>query len=279
MVRPQERAVVRVFGRAVLDAVPPGVHWRPPWPIGRHDRVQVQRVRSLSVGFTSVDRALGKPAPAAAEFLTGDENLINIELMAQYSIQDPRAFLFHVREPEQVVSAALEWALSHAASTRRIDPLMTYDRLNIQNEVRRDARALLDQYGSGILLLSVNIQRTPPPAEVKAAFDDVTNAREDRERITDEARGYAADLIPRARGEALQIINESQAYGVKRVDEARGDAARFAQLQREYARARETTAKRIYLESLEKIVPKMQVQVVDPTGGNKVDLGLMQQTP
>ncbi len=279
VVRPQEHGVVRVFGRCVLGDVPPGVHWRPPWPVGRHDRVSVQRVRSVSVGFTSADRTLGKEAQPGREFFTGDENLINIELMAQYSVRNSRAYLFATREPGRLVAAALEWALSHAASTRKIDPLMTYDRLNIQNEVRRDAQALLDRYGVGVRLSSVNIQRTPPPAQVKAAFDDVTDAREDRERIIEEAHGYAADLMPRARGEAQRIVSEAEGYREKRVKEARGDAARFRQLEREYARAREITAKRIYTEALEKVVPKMEVTVVDPAGGNRVDLSLVQQQP
>src|SRR5947209_6500002 len=260
VVRANEQAVVRRFGRVVAARVPPGAHYRLPFPIDRIDRLKVREQKVISVGFDLPDALLGRqPTRGQTEFLTGDQNLVNVELLVQYVIRDPGAYLFAARDVSQVLRLAAEAALAETVAHRRVDALLTTGKVAVQGELRQEAQRVLDSYGPGgagigIDLTAINLNRIAPPAEVEDAFRQVANAREDRSRLINEAEGRANDLLPRARGEADRNLKEAQGYCERKVLEARGDAERFVHAYEAYRRSKDVTSARLYIEAMEEIL-------------------------
>lgn len=277
VVPPGQQAVVRHFGRVVNAGMAPGMHYRMPYPIGRVDRVKVREQQRVSVGFELTDEVIGAERDAG-QFLTGDQNLINVPVMVQYTVGDPEAYLFRVRDVPGVIRRAVEVALVDVIARQGVDYVLTIGRTEVQNEAQERAQAVLDAYGAGVAIASVSLQNVQPPAEVKDAFAEVASAREDRNRIIDEARGYSNDILPRARGEARKQLEDAQAYRDRRVNEARGDAARFVKAYEEYRRAKDVTTARLYLETMEEILPRMKSVLVEAGGGgDSLDISLLQR--
>jgi membrane protease subunit HflK len=275
-VQPDEQAVVQRFGRVLPERVQPGVHYRFPFPIDRVNKLKVRQVRQVTVGAEVADRTLGQAPTRRAEFLTGDQNLVNVVMTVQYTIADPVAYLFHAKDVESLIAKAAEAGLAHAVAERAVDSLLTTGKVEAQNAVRQTAQNFLDrQYNVGITISAVTIGQPTPPAEVADAFRDVASARADRDRIINEAQAYANDIIPRARGEAKKMSNDAEAYRTKKINEAKGDAARFTKLAAEYAKAKQVTSDRLYIEAMEEILPKVRKLVVDPKSG--IDLGVIKQ--
>ncbi len=275
-VQPDEQAVVQRLGKVVAERVQPGVHYRLPYPIDRVDKLKVRKVWQVTVGATLTDQTLEQAPTQQAEFLTGDQNLINIVMTVQYTIADPVAYLFHAKDVEGIIARAAEASLAHAVATRTVDALLTTGKVEAQNAVRQTAQQILDrQYKVGVTISAVAIGQSAPPAEVADAFRDVASARADRDRFVNEAQAYANEVIPQARGEAQKMLNEAHAYRTKKINEATGDAARFTKLAAEYAKAKQVTSDRLYIEAMEEILPKIKKLVVDPQAG--VDLGVIRR--
>jgi membrane protease subunit HflK len=274
VVQPDERGVVRRLGRVVADGVEPGIHYRIPWPIDRVDRPQVTSIKRMSVGYKIVDQLRGlAPEPREAQFLTGDTNIIEVQLLIQYVIKDPGDFLFAVEEPHWLVRKVGESALTNAMSAIGVDAVLTTAKLEIAAAVKEDAQAMLDSYGAGIEIVAAHLQEVTPPREVSDAFRDVASAREDRNRIIQEANGYANRVVPTARGEAQQLITEAEAYKVEKIDRATGEAERFRAVVAEYWKAPAATQERLYLEAMETVLATVKKHVVDAKAGDAaVDL-------
>jgi len=266
IVNTQQQAVVTRFGAVVEPRVLPGIHIALPWPIDRVARLKVQQLQRLVVGGDASETVVGRSQPLRSQFLTGDQNIISLRVVVQYSVGAPVDYLFRTDNVAQVVSMAVETAIAQRITARSVDDILTSGKAAIQDDVRAAAQRLLDEYRAGVLLSTINIDGVTPPPEAADAFRDVASARADSARIVSEAQGYANDLIPRARGEAQQLTEAAGGYRQRKIDEAQGDAARFTQVAAEYAKASEVNGQRLYLETMETILPKIKKLVLDNRG-------------
>ncbi len=273
----EEQAVLTTFGAMTNDRVLAGVGWHWPWPVGSVHKLKVREVKRAFVGGEVADEANALPAdPILSQFLTGDQNILSIRAVVQYSIADPGAYLFLSEDPDLAVQSAVEAALERQVATRGVDDVLTTEKIAIQEAVRQDAQEVLDRYGLGLLLATVNIRSVQPPPEAADSFRDVASARADAARIVNEAEGYANDILPRARGEAQQMLSASRGHRERVVQEAIGDAARFDKLATEYRRNPEVTRSRLFLETMEDVLPRLRKTIVDE-GGN-LDLTIIRRS-
>ncbi|MCB1882583.1 MAG: FtsH protease activity modulator HflK [Geminicoccaceae bacterium] len=269
-VQPDERGVRLLFGRQAGAPTEPGLHFWWPSPIGSVLTPQVSRVNRIEVGFRA---NLGTRGTAAREvedeslMLTGDENIIDINFVVLWKINDPAAYLFNVRDPEATVKAASESVMREIIGQTPIAEASTEARRSIEIKAGEQLQALLDSYGAGILIDEVQLQKADPPSEVIDAFRDVQRAQADRERLQNEAETFANDIIPRARGEAERLLQEAQAYRQEAVARATGGASRFEQVLGEYEKVPDVTRKRIYIETMEGVLKNMNKVILDEGAG------------
>jgi membrane protease subunit HflK len=261
-----EQAVVTRFGKVVQPRVLPGIHVSLPWPADRVYKLKVQQLQRLVVGGDIPDSVLGTVQPLASQFLTGDQNLIHVRVVVQYSVGVPADYLFRAQEVARAVGAAVETELARRIATRNVDAVLTTEKVAIQEEVRAGAQARLDEYRVGVLLSTINMESVTPPPEAADAFRDVASARADAARITNEAQGYANDVIPKARGEADQMLAKAEGYKQRKINEALGDASRFTEVAAEYAKASDVNGRRLYVETMEQILPRIKKLIVDKNG-------------
>lgn len=263
VIKPEEIGVVRRFGRVIGPAVRPGMHYRLPWPISRLDKVRVREVRRMSVGFRFIDKQAGiAPSPWEMQFLTGDTNIINIQMIIQYIVRDPAEFLFRVEGAQWLVRKVAESALVEKVGGMKVDDVLTIGKPDIQGYVRERLQRTLDDYGCGLQVLQVTLQEVSPPEDVAPAFRDVASAREDRVRKINEAKGYRNEVLPRAEGERRKMIAAAEAEKESRIKRAKGDAERFLSRLTEYEKAPRITAKRNYIESMEQILAGVRKYIV-----------------
>lgn len=267
-----EQAVELRFGeyQEVKDA---GLRWHWPYPIEAAELVNVQKVNTVEVGYRSNQRSNQiSEVPREALMLTKDENIIDIQFAVQYDIKDPRDLLFNVSEsPPLVVRQATESAVREIVGSNTMDFAITEGRAEIAAATQDLLQQILDRYESGINIRTVEMQNAQPPTEVKAAFDDAVKAREDEQRLINEAEAYSNDIIPRARGAAARITQEAEAYRESTIALAEGQTSRFNQVLDEYRKAPEVTRDRLYIESLESVLGNSTKLVIDQgEGGNNV---------
>lgn len=274
-VQTDRQAVVTRFGAVVEPRVLPGVHYALPWPIDRVTRLKVRQLQRLVIGGEAADLVLGRTQPLAALFLTGDQNIIQMRVVVQYSVGVPADYLFHSADVAQTTAAAVEAELARRVARSRVDDTLTTEKLAIQDAVLAEAQRRLNDYGAGVRLSTVNLEGVGAPPEAADAFRDVAGARADTARIVSEAESYANELLPRARGEARQMVEEAEAYRSSRVNRSQGDASRFTQIAVEYAKAPQVTGDRLYIEALEQILPRIRKLIVDPNG--HLDLSIIRK--
>ncbi len=261
-----EQAVITVFGAVSRERVMPGLHLTWPYPIAEAHKLKVRQLRRSVIGGDPADAVLGRVEPLQSQFLTGDRNVIHVRTVVQYSVATPRDYLFQVADPAAAVGAAVEAELGRGIASRTVDDVLTTEKVALQEAVRLGAQQRVDAYQLGVILSTVNIERVSPPPEAADAFRDVAGSRADAARIVSEAQGYANDLLPRARGEASQMIEAALAYRERKINEAGGDTARFTQLAREYVKNPEVTRTRLYIETLEEVLPRLNKTIVDDRG-------------
>ena len=271
-VNPGHKGVVRTFGKETARTEP-GLNYRYPWPFQRVDIVSVEQIRRIEVGFRG-----GQRVAEEALMLTGDENIVEAQIVVQYRVADPSKYLFRLREPETALLAATEVALRSTVGSMTIDQVMIEERAKVQSDARLFIQRLMDAYESGLVITEVKLQAADPPDAVRDAFHDVVRAREDKEKLINQARGYQADILPKARGEAQKLLREAEGYKEQRVLLAQGEAARFLSVLAEYEKARDVTRDRLHLETVEKILPDIDKVIV---GGdvNQRLLPLLPLTP
>ena len=265
-----EQGVQLRFGK-YQEVKPAGLRWHMPFPIESVEIVNVQKVRTVEVGYrtrTSTNQREGATqlilVPREALMLTADENIIDIQFAVQYNIRDPRDLLFKVSEPaDQVVRQATESAVREIVGRSSMDFVITGGRAEIAFETRELLQTILDRYQTGITVRAVEMQNAQPPAEVKDAFDDAVRAREDEERLKNEAEAYANDVIPKARGAAARIVQEAEGYKESVIATSQGEASRFLQVLEEYNQAPGVTRDRLYLEAMEEVLSRSTKLVID----------------
>ena len=267
VVNADEHAVVRRFG-AIAARVGPGMHHRIPWPVDRVDVLKTTSVMKVGVGFSLPEN--DSDALEGVELLTGDTNILNLALIVQYVIRNPSDYLFEIDQPQILVGSLAESVLTESVVGMPIDEVLTTGRLAIQGQVKVRTQQTLDRYRSGIQISSVNIMNITLDPSVAQAFQDVADAMADREKTQNEARAYANNLIPRARGEANQTVSNAKNYKQQRIAESIGDTTRFLALLKEYRKAPTVTRTRIYLDSMEKILPKVKLYVILLLSGVKI---------
>jgi membrane protease subunit HflK len=267
VVQPNEQGVVRRFGRLVNDQVMPGIHYHLPWPMEQVDRPKTLQVKVMSVGFRLVDKIKGiGPLPEETQMLTGDENIIDIQMIVQYRVRDPNSFLFAMEEPQWLVRKAAESCLTSIVGSMGVDQVLTTDKLIVEEKLKEQTQDILDRYGCGLQISGTYFQDIGPSEEVAYAFRDVTSAREDRNRLINEAYGYRNEKMPQVRGQAEQTVRQAEAYRTERINRAQGEADRFLSLLREYGRNRRVTEIRLYVETMEEILPLMRKYVLERDG-------------
>ena len=274
-VQPNEVAVVRRCGKLLEGVRDPGLHFGLPYGFDRVDKLRLMELKRVGVGIGLADRSVGRRLqPQQAEALTGDRNLILISAVVQYRIAAPEEFLLATQDVAGLIEDAAGSALTSVISSMSVDDVLTTQRIAVQNNVRQRAQKLLRRYGVGVEIVSVSLEGTAPPQEVAAAFRDVISAREDKQRAENEAEGYRNRLAPQARGEAKRTLLEAEAYADELARMAEGDAARFAQMAGELKGGRKLTSRRLILETMERVLPRLKKVVVDADAGQQLDLGI-----
>ena len=272
-VLPDEQGVVLRFGKFV-NITQPGLHYHLPTPFERVLTPKVTKVNRVDVGFRPASdsgRSSGiGNVPEESLMLTGDENIVDINYSVFWVIKDAGKFLFNIQSPVETVKATSETAMREVIAKNNIQSILTEGRSSIEVEVQEITQQILDEYGSGIQITQVQTQQADPPAQVIDAFRDVQAARADRERSKNEAEAYANDVIPRARGEAEQILQQAEAYKKEVVAKAEGEASRFLAIYNEYAKAKQVTQERMFLETMETVLADINKIIIDKESGSGV---------
>ena len=270
IVKQAENGVVLQFGK-FQEITTPGLNWHYPFPIERVNKINVQNVFSMEVGYRTNERTgRARHVPHEALMLTEDENIVDIEFAVQYRISDAAAYWFNVEQPEVTIAQATESAIREIVGKSTLDYVITDGRVDVANRTQQLLQKILDRYDTGILITTAKMQKAQPPEQVKAAFDDAVKAREDEQRFRNEAEAYANDILPRARGKAARLVQEGEGYKASVIARADGDARRFIQIAREYAKAPDITRERLYLETMETVLSNTTKVFIDQQGGNNI---------
>ena len=284
-----EEGIVYRFGKFSRSGIKAGLHFHAPGPVEKVVRVQVDLVQRVELGFRSVGRAAGSARAYQWEsrhqsgsyekrldeslIFTGDENIIDVNTVIQYRVSDPVRYVLNIEDPYVVVGSYGQAALRRVVSTTDIERLLTTDRTRIENLVASRLQDLLDASESGIRVIGVKLQDVHPPLEVVSAFRDVASAREDKNRLVNQAEAYRDSLIPEVRGLGAKLNAEANAEKTEAVERSNGETQRFLEVVKQYQKSSDVTGLRMYLETMEKVLPGLRKFIVEPgAGGEPVDL-------
>jgi len=271
-VGPDEVGVVQRFGE-YNRVVGSGLNYHYPYPIETVKTPKVTEVKRIEIGFRTIGKNQYRTIEQESLMLTGDENIVDAELIVQYKIKDPIDYLFNFIGPELTLREASEASLRTVVGRHNIDQALTSGKLMIQEETKELLQITLDKYETGVIVVAVQLQDVSPPKQVIDAFKDVASAKEDKNRMINEAEGYRNDVIPKARGEAQAMIRKAEGFRESRIKRAEGDVAKFKAIVKEYNKAKDVTKERLYLEAMEEILPGIDKYIV-PNGkdGNLLNL-------
>ena len=261
-----QRGVVLRFGKYV-ETTMPGPRWHLPYPAEAVEKVNVDQVRTVEVGYRNTVKS---KVQSESLMLTDDENIIDLQFSVQYTIKDPEDYLFMNRSPDEAVMQAAETAMREIVGKSKMDFVLYEGRAEIAAKSTKLMQDILDRYKTGINVSKLNMQNAQPPEQVQAAFDDAVKAGQDRERLKNEGQAYANDVIPKARGVAARLIEEAEGYKQKVVANAQGDAARFNQILVEYTKAPQVTRERLYQDAMQQILTSTTKIMMDDKGGNNL---------
>jgi membrane protease subunit HflK len=272
-VNPDELGVVMRFGKFIKQE-PPGLHFRLPYPIEEVRLPKVTRQNIIEIGMRSsgTGRLVGAARDERAEslMLTGDENIVDIDFVVFWRIKDAAQYLFNIQNPDTTVKEVAESAMREVVGQSKIQPILTQERQKTEEAVQELMQRTLDSYGAGIQIDQVQLQKVDPPAEVIDAFRDVQAARADMERLQNEAYGYANKVVPEARGDAERILQAAEGYKQQVVNDANGQTSRFIQVYDQYKLAPDVTRKRMFLETMERVLGGTDKIILDGKGGSGV---------
>ena len=272
-VRPDEVGINLIFGKPISQSQP-GWSYNFPYPVGQVIKPKVTTVNTMEVGFRGepMRRSATRDVLEESLMLTGDENIVDIDFAVQWQINPAKAqdYVFNIQAPEASVKAVAESAMREVIGRRNVQQILTTDRAAIELEVKQLMQETLNSYGAGVEIRAVQLLKVDPPAQVIEAFRDVQAARQDQDRMRNEAETYASKIVPEARGEAARIEQEAEAYKSRVVAEANGQASRFSQIYNEYKNAPDVTRQRMYLETMERVLGQSDKVIVDPKAGQGV---------
>ncbi len=277
-VEPDEEGVVTRFGKFHRTASP-GLHFKFPSPVEHAATPKIRQVQRAEIGFRTSEGRPTQKVPAESLMLTGDQNIIDINFVVQYRIMDSVQYLFNVRRPHKLIRDCAETVIRGITGSRKIDEALTTGKAEIQVLAKDQIQALLDKYKSGLQIVAFQLQDVHPPQQVAAAFKDVVSAREDKERMINEAQGYRNAVIPEARGQAAQIVRMAEGYRAQTVKKAEGDADRFLKQYTEYRKAPDITRKRIYLKTMEEVLPSVKKFIMGEKGSGVLPILPLGTTP
>jgi membrane protease subunit HflK len=287
---PGEQAALRLFGKVQGNpTTDTGLHWWWPGPVGTKDKVLTSETRRMELGFRSGQGVQDTPVGVEALMISGDLNIVDVQMVVQYNIKNLNDFLFKVNDPGEAIrniergdpdgrtlKDAAEAALRLVVGQRSIDAVLTDQREEVQTATKARLQDIMDSYQAGINILNVQLQDVKAPEEVRPAFDDVLQARQERDTKINQARAFENDIIPRANGDAERIIREAEAFKAARVARAEGEAGRFEAVLAEFARSetsKTVTRQRLYLEAMEEILPGISKIIVSPEAESVLILG------
>ena len=270
-----EEAILLTF-REMTDKKGPGIYWRVPF-VQTVDKVSTSQIHTLELGFrTQTGQYIDDPSDYTdvndeALMLTGDDNLVRVEAVCQYSVRDAQSYLYEVDKPESTMKLAFETALRRNIQNKALDDALL-NKATIEQEVIPDFQRMLDSYGIGVTVREIRIQNITVPTEVNAAYEDVNNAKNEKTRKLDEAEKYSNQVIPAARSEAYQMVQEAEAYKSEVISQATGDVANFNSVYEEYVSSQSITRKRLMIETMERILENADSKVVIDGDGDTLRL-------
>ena len=273
-VQPSEQGVVLRFGKYVgtYDA---GLHYHLPYPIGEVMKVNVTQERSITLGVTEATSqnkymtnnhsSVALNSFTESHMLTGDENIVDINLTVVWKIKNAKDYLFNVRSPDVTVRVAAQSVLREIVGQSEMQPIITGDRGKVEAETKAELQKLMDDFGAGIVIVRVKLQKADPPKQVVDAFNEVQRAKADQERFKNEAEAYRNEILPKAKGEAVKRVQEAEAYKEAVINKAKGDAERFQSVYKAYKQGKKVTSTRLYLEMMEEVLSKSGTTLIDPS--------------
>ena len=262
------RGVEVRFGK-YITTTQPGLNWKLPAPIEKVEIVNIAQIRSLEVGYRSGGGRKGTVSKEAL-MLTKDENIVDVRLAVQYQVSDAKKYLFNILNQTATLKQVIESVERGVIGGNTMDYVLTEGRTKIVADIKTEIQSVIDSYESGIIITSVNLQDAQPPEQVQSAFEDAIKAREDKQRLINEAEAYANDIVPKARGAAARVIQQSEGYKSRIIASAEGDVSRFTQILAEYKKAPKVTRQRIYLDTMEEVMSGTDTVMVDVEGGNNL---------
>jgi modulator of FtsH protease HflK len=269
-----EQGVVKRFGKYNRTETP-GIHFKLPWPVETVQRPKTTEVKRIEIGFRTIDP--GPPAsykhiPEESLMLTGDLNIVSSEFIVQYSIKNAEEYLFNVKDVDTTLNDAAEAAERQVVGNKEIDYVLTVGKAEIQERIRSLLQEIMDSYKAGIHIVAVQLQDVEPPKPVIGAFKDVASAKEDRDTFINQSEAYKNEIIPRAQGEAKRLLNEAEAYKTEKINRAQGEAGRFTKILEESKKAEDVTRKRLYLETMESVLSRMDKFIIDSKNGSPLNI-------
>ena len=267
-VQPSEQGVVLRFGKYV-DTTDAGLHYHLPYPIEQAYIVDVSKERSIEIGIAEdeYNTRRSKDELTESHMLTGDENIVDINLTVVWNVKNANDFLFKTRSPELTVKVAAQSVLREIIGQSKMEDVITGDRNKIENDTREELQGLLDDFETGVNVVRVKLQKADPPRQVIDAFNEVQRAKTDAERFKNEAEAYENEVLPKAEGQAIKLKQEAEAYKEAVINKAEGEAKRFLSVYEAYKTGKFVTAKRLYLETMEDVLKKTKKVIMEP--GNK----------
>lgn len=275
-VQPNEQGVVLRFGK-YADTTDAGLHYHLPYPIEEVVKVNITQERSINLGvaeaYTTANRVAirngqtGNADPlksfTESHMLTGDENIVDVNLTVVWRIKNAKDYLFSMQDPDNTVRVAAQSVLREIVGQSEMQAIITGDRGKVEDETKAELQKVMDEFGSGIEIVRVKLQKADPPKQVVDAFNEVQRAKADMERFKNEAEAYRNEILPKARGEASQLLQNAQAYKEAVVNKAQGEAERFNSVYNAYKEGKNVTARRMYLETMENVLEKSQKIILD----------------
>ncbi len=272
-VQPDENGVVLTLGKYTRTDDQPGLKYRLPWPIQSTTIVPVTAERRIQIGYsdaTSQIRTATSRDTDESLMLTGDENIVDIDFVVLWRIGNAKDYLFSIRNTEDTIKLVAESAMREIIGKTKIQSALTEARGQIQDDTRKLMQAILDEYKAGVIINNVQLQKVDPPGDVVDAFNDVQRARQEKEKLRNEAEAYRNDIIPRAKGESEKLRQQAQAYQQEVINRAKGDADRFSKVYDAYRNSQTVTAERMYLETMEQVLQNSKIIFMDSGKGSNV---------
>lgn len=262
-VQPSEEALVLRFGK-YIQTTDAGLHYHLPYPIEDVIKVNVTQERSINLGAVE-NTGYKSSSFTESHMLTGDENIVDINLTVVWKIKDAKDYVFNMRNPDGTVQVAAQSVLREIVGQSQMQPIITGDRGKVEDDTKSELQKVLDEFGAGIQIVRVKLQKADPPREVVDAFNEVQRAKADMERFKNEAEAYRNEVLPKAKGKAAQIIQDAEAYKAATVNKAKGEAGRFASVYAAYKKGKEVAAKKMYLDTMENVLKNSNKVILEQT--------------